>query len=117
MVGIEPSLFQSAPLTEARGDADNLRTLPPIISFNPLPLPKQGEMAASSLIRPPTRQFQSAPLTEARGDGGYQGEIQEGFCFNPLPLPKQGEIIGCGLSAQGQNVSIRSPYRSKGRLD
>ena len=82
------AVFQSAPLTEARGDS------PPSISaplteargdtchanvacgrFNPLPSPKQGETGAGL-----------APLTEARGDLG-----------------------------KGIYVSIRSPHRSKGR--
>ena len=38
--------FQSAPLTEARGDR-SVKFAVPIVtytSFNPLPLPKQGEM-------------------------------------------------------------------------
>ena len=38
--------------------------LPELSGFNPLPLPKQGEIYQVS-IRPV---FQSAPLTEARGD-------------------------------------------------
>ena len=36
--------------------------------------------------------------------------------FNPLPLPKQGETFLCGLCEAEIEVSIRSPYRSKGRL-
>ena len=36
-------------------------------------------------------------------------------CFNPLPLPKQGEMESRKDSVQMQFVSIRSPYRSKGR--
>ena len=60
-------LFQSAPLTEARGDIvvepfDFDRT-----RFNPLPSPKQGE-TSRLLCASPTR-----------------------LCFNPLPSPKQGE--------------------------
>ena len=78
--------FQSAPLTEARGD----REVMPDRSIE---------------------QFQSAPLTEARGDGTThpprnplpspkQGEtISEivQWRFNPLPSPKQGETL-FGLS-------------------
>ena len=138
--------FQSAPLTEARGDRlqqhnycerDNC--------FNPLPLPKQGEMCPSTHGQTPRTSFQSAPLTEARGDvhpAGErsrrshrsrfnplplpkQGEMEQAVqprpvyarpCFNPLPLPKQGEIwTANGYPNAGRNVSIRSPYRSKGR--
>ena len=35
--------FQSAPLTEARGDKDSSMRFNVPISFNPLPSPKQGE--------------------------------------------------------------------------
>ena len=60
--------------------------------FNPLPLPKQGEISNSvSMLRKPR-------------------------CFNPLPLPKQGEIFEAGYFNLDVLVSIRSPYRSKGRF-
>ena len=61
------TLFQSAPLTEARGDSS--RTL-----------------ARASLDL-----FQSAPLTEARGDISFLDGFGEVLGFNPLPSPKQGE--------------------------
>ena len=85
------STFQSAPLTEARGDLILQRLAANGYSFNPLPSPKQGETEENRgyrgvpmvSIRSPHRskgrqpdsqlrrckmQFQSAPLTEARGD-------------------------------------------------
>ena len=62
-----PRAFQSAPLTEARGDA--------------------GRLAAEDR----TVEFQSAPLTEARGDGPLPDEPAAQTGFNPLPSPKQGE--------------------------
>ena len=64
------SVFQSAPLAEARGDS------------------------ISCTDTDKHTRFQSAPLAEARGD-----VRREGFCesrlsgFNPLPLPKQGEML------------------------
>ena len=63
------SMFQSAPLTEARGDT-SLRS----------------DLAQS--IR-----FQSAPLTEARGDRQLRRHIPNSNSFNPLPSPKQGETM------------------------
>ena len=67
-------------------------------SFNPLPSPKQGETGDSS--------------------DGYINRTDPRR-FNPLPSPKQGET---GLLARAdrllpwpQQVSIRSPHRSKGR--
>ena len=60
--------------------------------FNPLPSPKQGEMAAErSQDRRPRR-------------------------FNPLPSPKQGEMTLSGIFDAKFGVSIRSPRRSKGRF-
>ena len=155
-------MFQSAPLTEARGDFPCPRAMPVMASFNPLPLPKQGEtpqvkpMCSTDKvsIRSPYRSkgrprkepgepgrvpFQSAPLTEARGDvvsdkvnevmvtfqsapltearGDLAVRKPGGmFCsFNPLPLPKQGETMVPDSSTWYEIVSIRSPYRSKGR--
>ena len=110
-----PSLFQSAPLTEARGDRYSIVCL----SF--------------------ANVFQSAPLTEARGDpelgtpsrchpcfnplpSPKQGETDTRLsvclllmCFNPLPSPKQGETAYEWLWGELGGVSIRSPHRSKGR--
>ncbi len=80
-------LFQSAPLTEARGDS-------------------------YYIVRQSS--FQSAPLTEARGDLDFRFPIHLCAGFNPLPLPKQGETSSKRFS-MSLKVSIRSPYRSKGR--
>ena len=76
--------FQSAPLTEARGDRNR---------------------ADRTLLKSDDG-FQSAPLTEARGDmhqgfevgpSGYPG-------FNPLPSPKQGETT-CAIAVSSGNTS------------
>ena len=83
--------FQSAPLTEARGDA--------------------GQGAA----RAGTAKFQSAPLTEARGDRPLRPDTAPWSGFNPLPSPKQGETATGSLRRGPSEVSIRSPHRSKGR--
>ena len=86
-----------------------------LASFNPLPLPKQGEMMASLGAAGSILVFQSAPLTEARGDAYPLGLASSPLCFNPLPLPKQGEISAWFTLELPWRVSIRSPYRSKGR--
>ena len=86
------SLFQSAPLTEARGDA--VRTLVDICEDK----------------------FQSAPLTEARGDVLIGRRQIPPHRFNPLPSPKRGEIEKLKLDGIMLSfVSIRSPHRSEGR--
>ena len=59
--------FQSAPLTEARGDP------------------------ANRAHRASYTGFQSAPLTEARGDVIPLSDNVSLYSFNPLPSPKQGE--------------------------
>ena len=83
--------FQSAPLTEARGDKE------------------ENEQLRSSIA------FQSAPLTEARGDSPSRPAIVLRYGFNPLPSPKQGETDLTGRGLVHLVVSIRSPHRSKGR--
>ena len=131
--------FQSAPLTEARGDFVWPELESWQSSFNPLPSPKQGETCAGHVfcknipmvsIRSPhrskgrhlleakdciVRSFQSAPLTEARGDLGHFQEPSRGAGFNPLPSPKQGETDRLRVELPCFKVSIRSPHRSKGR--
>ena len=68
VVGLDrETLFQSAPLTEARGDKCQ----------------RHSENHPFA--------FQSAPLTEARGDLPAQIDATAYWCFNPLPSPKQGE--------------------------
>ena len=84
-------VFQSAPLTKARGDPMPSEETSRRVSFNPLPSQKQGETEGPRLpvllslvsIRSPHKskgrplaeeqvnpnvEFQSAPLTKARGD-------------------------------------------------
>ena len=85
-------MFQSAPLTEARGDPQGRPQSTCVAGFNPLPSPKQGETRDATRCLPFSVSFQSAPLTEARGD----------FLLHYFGVYKKG-------------VSIRSPHRSKGR--
>ncbi len=137
--GVEGDGFQSAPPAEARGDSCGCAGTACGSGFNPLPLPKQGEISRCRVRVTNLRSFQSAPPAEARGDArpqktsSYsssfnplplpkQGEIRtypgsRGVvsCFNPLPLPKQGEIARSEFKRVRIVVSIRSPCRSKGR--
>ena len=131
-------MFQSAPLTEARGDWLGSKFTHKTSSFNPLPSPKQGEtrilggllLQAEVSIRSPHRSkgrppelslitrhqlFQSAPLTEARGDTFRLAKTFRLVSFNPLPSPKQGETFIKVNAHTNAHVSIRSPHRSKGR--
>ena len=134
-----PRGFQSAPRTEARGDLsweccsswpccfnplpvpkqgetrDGVPVLQNTRRFNPLPVPKQGETERNGLRGLVKDRFQSAPRTEARGDF-FQADRQHHVrCFNPLPVPKQGETHFRQFFRHSLYVSIRSPYRSKGR--
>ncbi len=86
-------LFQSAPLTEARGDQQ----------------PKDGWVCFHCVsIRSPHR---------SKGRSATKGRM--GLLplrFNPLPSPKQGEMRRQFDQRQFDRVSIRSPHRSKGRF-
>ena len=84
-------LFQSAPLTKARGD---------------------GLQLGHPRI---WRLFQSAPLTKARGDRARRAGRTGPPRFNPLPSQKQGETFLQGCTSCQLQVSIRSPHKSKGR--
>ena len=133
--------FQSAPLTEARGDQTCSNFLGwRLRRFNPLPSPKQGETNHANPCHQLSLCFNPLPSPK-------QGETQSihrpwGLHkgFNPLPSPKQGEtqmrepFISAHTrfqsaplteargdwcpslsSAATDRVSIRSPHRSKGR--
>ncbi len=132
--------FQSAPLTEARGDAP-IATQALMAQNVSIRSPHRSKGRQSNVvdllkvilvsIRSPHRSkgrrlpqfapeaettFQSAPLTEARGDAGAATRSAPGVRFNPLPSPKQGETTLSAHTGFPSNVSIRSPHRSKGRL-
>ena len=68
MIRVRADGFQSAPLTEARGDPLHYVFSGSVASFNPLPSPKRGETPIRVAMRKYVEEFQSAPLTEARGD-------------------------------------------------
>ena len=108
--------FQSAPLTEARGDRSATRKDSRSKPFQSAPLTEaRGDQAEASAdadhgcvsIRSPHRGegryffahvrktygvFQSAPLTEARGDSRSTIARPSPSGFNPLPSPRRGEI-------------------------
>ena len=107
-------MFQSAPLTKARGDQHTQQEPRSGGRFNPLPSQKQGETIAlfkgeeepPVSIRSPHKSkgrlhpaaasssgiwFQSAPLTKARGDTRRKSQSSSKSRFNPLPSQKQGE--------------------------
>ena len=133
-------VFQSAPLTEARGDIPVFLRFLAHAGFNPLPLPKQGETPdfldiytpLLVSIRSPYRskgrpvsvvfwndpQFRVSIRSPYRSKGRLYSinmKSASDLCFNPLPLPKQGETQYPLSQPLLNKVSIRSPYRSKGR--
>ena len=110
-----PARFQSAPLTEARGDvpAPTSSFFCPLFQSAPL-TEARGDPQPQPQPQP-SPQFQSAPLTEARGDCKPYTECLPHQGFNPLPSPKQGETQVHGRGGPAVAVSIRSPHRSKGR--
>ena len=91
IVGFGLAMFQSAPLTEARGDLDLAEASLACNRFQSAPLTEARGDARPSLLSSSTYSFQSAPLTEARGDSTRPGSSRGPACFNPLPSPKQGE--------------------------
>ena len=138
--------FQSAPLAEARGDKEftsatgtleHVSIRSPCRSkgrsrparhrrgrisqvrgrFNPLPLPKQGEISGLVAWRQGLSvMFQSAPLAEARGDTlGHLLEEESKFQSAPLAEARGDKNVLRWKAHGAAYVSIRSPCRSKGR--
>ena len=82
-----PWTFQSAPLTDVRGDAANI------------------------VNRGRTSGFQSAPLTDVRGDS-YPTKDRSGIAwFQSAPLTDvRGDYAFLGARDLDSSVSIRSPH-------
>ena len=109
-------LFQSAPLTKARGDSAWCAgsAVSVLVSIRSPHKSKGRPNAAILAYR--WLPFQSAPLTKARGDSAATPRRTRTGCFNPLPSQKQGETSTRRRPRRASCVSIRSPHKSKGRL-
>ena len=85
--GRMPVVFQSAPLTDVRGDWSNQNGLLAKQEFQSAPLTDvRGDFDYTIFLEGMRRMFQSAPLTDVRGDkprGFSRSEGRTGF--NPLP--------------------------------
>ncbi len=108
--------FQSAPLTEARGDhghrTTSCRGRPVSIRS---PDRSQGRRSTPASARPEAR-FQSAPLTEARGDAEEnEREAKRQAVSIRSPDRSQGRLRRLQVTGGTGPVSIRSPDRSQGR--
>ena len=84
--------FQSAPLTEARGDSAASYRFNCCAMFQSAPLTEARGDAVFRIEAQEADEFQSAPLTEARGDLFGRRLLGRRWSFNPLPSPKRGEI-------------------------
>ena len=80
------AVFQSAPLTDVRGDQDPFQKAPKISKFQSAPLTDVRGDKYSFKVPARFEKFQSAPLTDVRGDPLIKKIIpdREGR-FNPLP--------------------------------
>ena len=71
------------------------------MGFNPLPLPKQGEIRPGSSTIHRSIQFQSAPLTEARGDLMGDVDVAANVVFQSAPLTEaRGDLAVCTSSSK-----------------
>ena len=112
--------FQSAPLTEARGDG--LVLVPRVTlgsQFQSAPLTEARGDPRRILPDSTKEMFQSAPLTEARGDQPGRSTKRR-FWPNRFQSAPLTEARGdCRLMPtcrrNSKRVSIRSPHRSEGR--
>ena len=109
-------VFQSAPLTKARGDSVGRSARGSGVHvFQSAPLTKaRGDLPTNWFVRSEST-FQSAPLTKARGDRQRLLVRIRHTSFNPLPSQKQGETDALAGLGGAWAVSIRSPHKSKGR--
>ena len=108
--------FQSAPLTEARGDQPRWTIGQSATMFQSAPLTEaRGDSLLADCCGMGSK-FQSAPLTEARGDFAAIGICERTHWFQSAPLTEaRGDTATFSKVAKMVSVSIRSPHRSKGR--
>ena len=133
-------MFQSAPLTKARGD---LVAQEHVVGGAGVSIrsPHQSKGRQSAIAHPTHGfGFQSAPLTKARGDSFIRWDTSISLVFQSAPLTKargdlrvlshywvstkfqsapltkaRGDALGEQVDQQVISVSIRSPHQSKGR--
>ena len=107
-------MFQSAPLTGARGDeCRQLWIFGTICNGVSIRSPHRSEGRPMNRRQPSQGigilSFQSAPLTGARGDhAGWKSTFyQEAArrCFNPLPSPERGETLVVVTSQQSESYT------------
>ena len=78
-------LFQSAPLTDVRGDVQCVSGPRTMRRFQSAPLTDVRGDSAVDRGYSTRMEFQSAPLTDVRGDARADLENPPWPCFNPLP--------------------------------
>ena len=71
------------------------RVVRPRIGFNPLPLPKQGEIYEVMAENEDIQKFQSAPLAEARGDSSVSPWTPSSSQFQSAPLAEARGDASC----------------------
>ena len=109
-------MFQSAPLTEARGDLTAFTPSCQPYLFQSAPLTEARGDSAESFSSAELKAFQSAPLTEARGDGKViADELDAAVVSIRSPHRSKGRRACQRDLNSAIEVSIRSPHRSKGR--
>ena len=110
------ALFQSAPLTKARGDVQPPQVEGEHASFNPLPSPKQGE--TDDLTKKSVIIFIVSIRSPHQSKGRQIRELQrDAQILVSIRSPHQSKgrhLRPAGLNGEC-NVSIRSPHQSKGR--
>ena len=80
-----PFWFQSAPLTDVRGDGELPEGVILLATFQSAPLTDvRGDPRWPQAVTRP-RMFQSAPLTDVRGDFRLRAVRGHNQSFNPLP--------------------------------
>ena len=108
--------FQSAPLTDVRGDIGFCGVIEGRTEFQSAPLTDvRGDHHRARLCFA-HEQFQSAPLTDVRGDKGKTTSHAVSVRFQSAPLTDvRGDAGYVGGQFLGFAVSIRSPHGCKGR--
>ncbi len=113
--GRRPTMFQSAPRCEHRGDSLE-RLLRSVMSgFNPRPGANTGATHRGPGRPRCARQFQSAPRCEHRGDNCAPCAITKRIGFNPRPGANTGATPHSVFKNTLTVVSIRAPVRTPGR--
>ncbi len=118
VVGVVVVMFQSAPRSVERGDANGYRPQRTATKVSiRAPLSRAGRRTAPHVVAHYCQRFQSAPRSVERGDVNLDGKEDGIACFNPRPAQSSGATTAGGETLPTRSGFNPRPAQSSGATD